>query len=192
MAGLLWWVAPDTLWIAAPILWLWLIAPAIAWWISLPLPRELPNLSPDQHAFLHRLARKTWAFFDTYLGPDDNWLPPDNVQEDPVNTVAHRTSPTNIGLALLATLSARDFGYIPTSAFLDRIRQTLATMASLERYRGHFFNWYDTQQLKPMHPRYISTVDSGNLAGHLMTLEPGLLAIPDEPIVNPQIGRAHV
>src|SRR3546814_5402672 len=71
MAGLLWWVAPDTLWIAAPILWLWLIAPAIAWWISLPLPRELPNLSPDQHAFLHRLARKTWAFFDTYLGPDE-------------------------------------------------------------------------------------------------------------------------
>ena len=187
MTALLAWVAPAALPVAAPFLCLWLAGPAIAWWISLPLPRELPRLSSDQRSFLRRLARKTWAFFDTYLGPDDNWLPPDNVQEDPVNTVAHRTSPTNIGLALLATLSARDFGYVSTTQFLERTRQTLGTMASLERYRGHFFNWYDTQQLKPLHPHYISTVDSGNLAGHLMTLEPGLLAIPDEPIVHPRL-----
>src|SRR3546814_16767554 len=91
MAGLLWWVAPDTLWIAAPILWLWLIAPAIAWWISLPLPRELPSLSPDQHAFLHRQARTPWDFLALYLGPDDTWILPAHVPEDPVTTVAHRT-----------------------------------------------------------------------------------------------------
>ncbi|HEU0231344.1 MAG TPA: glucoamylase family protein, partial [Burkholderiaceae bacterium] len=180
---------PPRLWIAVPFLWLWLIAPALSWWLSLPLPREEPRLSDAQHAFLQGLARRTWAFFDAHLGPDDNWLPPDNVQEDPVNTVAHRTSPTNMGLALLATLAARDFGYIPAGQCLERLDKTLAAMESLERHRGHFFNWYDTQLLTPLHPRYISTVDSGNLAGHLMTLEPGLLAMADEPVIHPHLLR---
>ena len=180
-------IDPPGLWIAVPFLWLWLIAPALTWWLSQPLPHEPPQLSTIQRAFLHRLARRTWAFFDTHLGPDDNWLPPDNVQEDPVNTVAHRTSPTNMGLALLATLGAHDFGYLSAGQCLERISKTLGTMESLERYRGHFFNWYDTQQLAPLHPRYISTVDSGNLAGHLMTLQSGLLTIADEPIAHPRL-----
>ena len=178
---------PSRLWITAPFLWLWLIAPALSWWLSLPLPRDLPQISDVQRAFLRRLARKTWAFFDACLGPGDNWLPPDNIQEDPVNTVAHRTSPTNMGLALLATLAARDFGYITAGQCLERLGSTLDAMESLERYRGHFYNWYDTQQLTPLQPRYISTVDSGNLAGHLMTLEPGLLALADEPVIHPNL-----
>ena len=98
--------------------------------------------------------------------------------------VAHRTSPTNMGLALLANLSAYDFGYISAGRLIDRTEKTLDTMGSLERHRGHFYNWYDTQSLKPLLPIYISTVDSGNLAGHLLTLRPGLLALPDDKILG--------
>ena len=97
--------------------------------------------------------------------------------------VAHRTSPTNMGLALLANLAAHDFGYLPTGRLLERTARALRSMASLERYRGHFYNWYDTQTLQPLLPMYVSTVDSGNLAAHLLTLRVGLLALPDEPIV---------
>ncbi|WP_308418565.1 GH36-type glycosyl hydrolase domain-containing protein [Chitinimonas arctica] len=174
---------PTALAVAAPILLLWLVSPALAWWISLPLGRRQAVLSPEQTDFLRLLARKTWAFFDTFVGPDDHWLPPDNYQEYRVAAVAHRTSPTNIGLALLANLTAYDFGYITAGRLLERTALTLRTMAGLERHRGHFYNWYDTQTLQVLPPAYISTVDSGNLAGHLLTLRPGLLALVDEPIL---------
>jgi cyclic beta-1,2-glucan synthetase len=176
---------------ALPAAWLtlllWLSAPAIAWWISQPLKRQEAQLTPDQGAFLQRLARKTWAFFETHVGPEDHWLPPDNMQEAPVAVVAHRTSPTNIGLSLLANLSAYDFGYISAGHFIARTENTLRTMEALERHQGHFYNWYDTQSLKPLHPIYISTVDSGNLAGHLLTLRPGLLSLLDQPILGPRL-----
>lgn len=177
----------DVLFAVMPILLLWFGAPLIAWWISLPLERKLARLSEDQTFFLHRLARKTWAFFEVYVGPDNNWLPPDNMQEEPVAALARRTSPTNIGLALLANLTAYDFGYLSTGQLLERSHNTLNTMQALERYNGHFYNWYATQDLKPLQPMYISTVDSGNLAGHLLTLAPGLLSLPDLPIVSPRI-----
>ncbi len=175
---------PVALLVAGPILFLWLISPAIAWWISLPLARREASLTAEQNRFLGRIARKTWAFFDTFVGPEDHWLPPDNYQEYGEATLAHRTSPTNMGLALLANLSAYDFGYIPAGPFLERTARTLETMAGLERHRGHFYNWYDTQSLRPLHPTYISTVDSGNLAGHLLTLRPGLMALLDRPILE--------
>ncbi len=111
------------------------------------------------------------------------------MQEQPGPVVAHRTSPTNIGLALLANLAAYDFGYLGSGRLLERTRRRLATMERLERYRGHFYNWYDTQTLQPLPPRYVSTVDSGNLAGHLLTLRPGLLALPDEPVFQPRMLR---
>jgi cyclic beta-1,2-glucan synthetase len=177
-------VNPTALLVATPILLLWLSSPAIAWWISLPLTRREAQLSLDQTRFLKRIARKTWAFFETFLGPDDHWLPPDNYQEYRSAKLAHRTSPTNIGLALLANLSAYDFGYIPTGQLVDRTSRTLDTMAKLERHRGHFLNWYDTQSLQPLSPSYISSVDSGNLAGHLLTLRPGLLALLDRPLLD--------
>ena len=125
------------------------------------------------------MARKTWAFFETFIGPEDHWLPPDNYQEHPVAVVAHRTSPTNMGLALLADTSAYDFGTIPTGRLIERTAKALHTMAALERHQGHFYNWYDTQSLKPLLPLYISSVDSGNLAGHLLTLRSGLLELAD-------------
>jgi len=170
--------------VAAPILLLWFGSPVLVWWISQPLTRHEAQLTPAQTAFLRKLSRKTWAFFETFVGPEDHWLPPDNYQEYRGAAVAHRTSPTNIGMALLANLSAYDFGYILGGQLIERTDNTLRTMEGLERHRGHFYNWYDTLSLKPLHPKYVSTVDSGNLAGHLLTLRPGLLALADSPILG--------
>jgi hypothetical protein len=178
---------PAALLAAAPILLLWFASPAVAWWISRPLARRVAALTSDQTFFLRAIARRTWAYFETFVSPNDHWLPPDNVQEYRVDEVAHRTSPTNIGLALLANLSAYDFGYIPTGRLVERTTNTLRTMQTLQRHRGHFYNWYDTQTLAPLPPLYVSTVDSGNLAGHLLTLRAGLTALVDDRILGPRL-----
>ncbi|TVR58348.1 MAG: cyclic beta 1-2 glucan synthetase, partial [Candidatus Competibacteraceae bacterium] len=178
---------PAVLAVAGPILLLWLTSPAIAWWMSRPLARREARLTAEQTRFLRTVSRKTWAFFETFVGPEDYWLPPDNVQEHPVAAVAHRTSPTNMGLSLLANLAAHDFGYLPAGRLIDRTSCALRTMVGLERYRGHFYNWYDTQSLKPLQPIYISSVDSGNLAGALLTLQQGLLALVDTPILSARV-----
>ena len=172
---------------AWPILCLWFVSPVVAWWISLPLARREARLTADQTTFLRKLSRKTWAFFETFVGPEDHFLPPDNFQEHPAAVIAHRTSPTNMGLALLANLTAYDFGYIPAGQLIERTANALRTMQTLERHRGHFYNWYDTQSLQPLPPLYISSVDSGNLAGHLLTLRQGLLAIPDDRIMGSRV-----
>ncbi len=174
---------PEGLAAAAPILLLWFTAPLIAWQISRPMTRRNVRLTADQSRFLRGMARRTWGFFDTYIGPDDHFLPPDNYQESPAPGVAHRTSPTNMGLALLANLAAYDFGYISAGRLVDRTARAFQAMGAMDRYRGHFYNWYDTRSLAPLEPRYISSVDSGNLAGHLLTLRPGLLALRDDPIL---------
>lgn len=176
--------SPLNLVVATPILFLWVLAPVIAWRISLPFKKRDVNLSGRQKRFLHRLARKTWAYFEQFIVAEDNWLPPDNYQESPVVRIAHRTSPTNMGLSLLANLSAYDFGYITAGTLIERSSNTMSTMQRLERYRGHFYNWYDTQSLSPLIPKYISTVDSGNLAGHLLTLKQGFLALINEKIFS--------
>ena len=172
---------------AGPILGLWFASPVIAWWISRPLARRAARLTTAQTVFLRKLSRKTWKYFETFVGPEDHWLPPDNYQQRPVARLGHRTSPTNIGLALLANLSAYDFGYISAGQLIERTAKAFDTMEMLERYRGHFYNWYDTESLKPLLPMYISTVDSGNLVGHLLTLRPGLLAIPDQKILGARL-----
>jgi len=174
---------PEALAVAAPILLLWLASPLLEWWLSRPLARPQARLAPEQTAFLRLVSRKTWAFFETFVGPEDHWLPPDNFQENPAMALARRTSPTNMGLALLANLSAYDFGYVPAAQLIERTRNAFATMHKLERHRGHFYNWYDTQSLQPLLPAYVSTVDSGNLAGHLLTLRPGLASLADQPIL---------
>lgn len=178
---------PMSLFAAVPMLGLWLLSPVMVWWLSLPLARRRERLTQTQTLFLRKIARRTWAFFETFVGPEDHWLPPDNYQEHPVAVVAHRTSPTNMGLALLANLAAYDFGTITCGRMLERSARTLETMAALERHRGHFFNWYDTLSLNPLPPRYISAVDSGNLAGHLLTLRAGLLLLADEPILSARL-----
>jgi cyclic beta-1,2-glucan synthetase len=170
---------------ATPLLALWFMSPLMARWLSQPHRRSEPELTLEQKRFLHRLARKTWGFFDRFMTIENHWLAPDNYQEEPVEVLARRTSPTNIGLSLLANLTALDFGYVSMEQFLSRTSNTLQSMSKLERYRGHFFNWYSTETLQPLSPRYISTVDSGNLTGHLLTLRQGLLALPDIPLLNP-------
>jgi cellobiose phosphorylase len=172
---------------AAPVLLLWFAAPVIAWWMSRPLMRRRPRLTRAQNVFLQKIARKTWAFFETMVGAEDHWLPPDNFQEHPVAVVAHRTSPTNMGLALLANLCAYDFGYQLCGQLMRRTADAFRTMDKLERYQGHFYNWYDTQTLQPLAPLYVSSVDSGNLAGHLLTLRAGLLALPDHKALVPRL-----
>jgi len=172
---------------AAFCLILWLLSPAVAWWFSQPSRLREARLSSAQINFLRKASRKTWAFFEEFAGPEDNWLPPDNYQEHPVEVVAHRTSPTNIGLSLLANLTAYDSGYITVLKFIERSSNTLRTMTSLERYKGHFYNWYDTQSLDPLLPLYVSSVDSGNLVGYLFILKSGLSSLPDKKIIDPQI-----
>lgn len=177
---------PLALIVALPVLLLWAGSPAIAWWISRPFPPRSAELTIGQIHFLRQVARRTWFFFETFVGPKDHWLPPDNFQEHPVATIAHRTSPTNMGLALLANIAAHDFGYIGVGRLIDRTANTLQSMEALERHAGHFYNWYDTETRAPL-TRYISTVDSGNLAGHLLTLRAGLLEVADSPIIGEQI-----
>ncbi len=173
---------PDAVVAAVPILVLWMLAPGIAWRLGQVRGRIPARLSDTKRLFLRAAARRTWEFFNTFVTADDHWLAPDNYQEHPAEKVAHRTSPTNMGLSLLANLSAWDFGYIGVSALIERSARSLDAMLGLERQRGHFYNWYDTRTLHPLAPRYISTVDSGNLAAHLLTLRQGLLALPDAPL----------
>jgi len=179
------WQSRPTEWLFwAPVLLLWLVSPVVGWWISQPMVSPVPDLSADQRAFLRASARRTWRFFADFVGPQDNWLPPDNFQEYPAPAIASRTSPTNIGMALLANLAAYDFGFICAGEFLRRTGNTLATMEKLERYRGHFYNWYDTRALQPLRPQYVSSVDSGNLAGSLLTLQAGLAELKEQPVLS--------
>lgn len=177
-------VAPLQLALVAPLLSLWILAPLLAWYISRPTVSRKETLSATQQQNLRMLARKTWSFFETFVTASDNWLPPDNYQEQPVERLAHRTSPTNIGMALLSNLTAYDFGYITPGQLIERTSNTIRTVQTMEKYRGHLYNWYDTESLAPLAPRYISTVDSGNLAGHLITLKQGLLTIADKKIAG--------
>ncbi len=178
-------VQPSSLWVAAPLLVLWLLSPLLMAWLAHPPPQQAAQLSPTQLGFLGKLARRTWGFFETHVRAEDHWLPPDNIQEHPTPVVARRTSPTNIGLSLLANLSAHDFGYLQADEVVRNTQRVFATLEELPRHRGHFYNWYDTETLQPLPPRYVSTVDSGNLAGHLLTLRQGLLGLIDAPVLAP-------
>ncbi len=165
---------PGALLTALPILALWAAAPFVAHALSKPVVPQRAELGDEDRQLLGLVARKTWRYFEAFMGPEDHALPADNFQETPEPRVAHRTSPTNIGMGLLATLAARDLAYIGTEELASRIDATLTTMEGLERHEGHLLNWYDTQTLAPLPPRYVSSVDSGNLAGALMTLAEGL------------------
>jgi cyclic beta-1,2-glucan synthetase len=184
LVTLILWVNPSVMFEAAPLLLMWLLSPEIASWISRPIIHQGVPLTEDQNQSLHLLARRTWLFFEQFIGPEDHWLPPDHFQETPLGVVAHRTSPTNIGLALLSTFSAYDLGYISLLDLTVRLRTTLEEMESMEQYRGHLLNWYDTRNLNPLPPRYVSTVDSGNLAACLITLEQSCLVIQDAPVLR--------
>jgi cyclic beta-1,2-glucan synthetase len=179
---------PSALSAALPVLMLWAVAPLVAHALSRTAPVRRPELDAEDRQLLRLIARKTWRYFETFATEKHHGLPPDNFQEVPDPRVAHRTSPTNIGMGLLATLSAHDLGFIDTAELVERTEKALATVEGLERYDGHLLNWYDTLTLTPLLPRYVSTVDSGNLAGALMALAEGLLGVAREP---PSTGPAR-
>ena len=167
---------------AAPFLLLWFAAPVVAYWLSVPVGPRVRPLTGAERTLLRRTARATWRYFEEFVTEASAWLPPDNCQEtDDGQRLAQRTSPTNIGMGLLSTLAAHDLGYLSTEALLARLDGALTTLEGLERYQGHFLNWYDTVTLAPLHPRYVSTVDSGNLAGSLIALSQGLEALAAQP-----------
>ena len=158
-------------WLAIALCALWAGTPVWIAWASRPrAPPRGQVLDATDRDYLLGVARDTWRWFELHVGPDSQALPPDNVQTSPLTMVAQRTSPTNIGLYLLAVACARRFGWIDTAQLLARCEHTLATLDRLERHRGHFLNWYDTLSLVPLSPSYVSTVDSGNLCGHLLAL----------------------
>jgi len=173
--------------LAAPFVILWMAAPAVARWASLSPPIAGTNpLSDTDARALRLIARRTWRFFETFVTESDHMLAPDNFQEEPHPVLAHRTSPTNLGLYLLSIVAARDFGWLGKIEAVERIEATLGTMNGLERFRGHFYNWYDTHDLHPLEPRYVSSVDSGNLAGHLIALENACREILAAPVTGLQ------
>jgi cyclic beta-1,2-glucan synthetase len=171
----------DALPAGIPVLALWAAAPLIAYALSQPVVARRVEPGEADRQFLRVIARNTWRYFEAFMGPEDNALPPDNFQEIPEPRIAHRTSPTNIGMGLLATLAAHDLGFIRTDELALKVDATLTTMEGLERFEGHLLNWYDTQSLAPLPPRYVSTVDSGNLAAALMTLAEGLRQASRQP-----------
>ncbi|BCO28011.1 cyclic beta-(1,2)-glucan synthase NdvB [Rhodoferax lithotrophicus] len=158
-------------WLAAALCLLWAASPLGTWWVSrvCPVDEDLP-LTPPEQLYLSGIARDTWRLFERCVGPDDLHLPPDNLQTSPHDMLAHRTSPTNIGLYLLGVACARQLGWIGTQDMLTRLEATLGSLLTLQRHRGHFMNWYDTQNGQPLLPMYVSTVDSGNLSGHLLAV----------------------
>ncbi len=157
--------------VAVPFALLWMLSPALARRVSRsPSAAGLPAVTSVDARALRLIARRAWRYFDTFVTAADHMLPPDNFQEDPQPVLAHRTSPTNLGVYLLATVTARDLGWVGTIDAVERLEATVAAMSGLERCRGHFYNWYDTQDLRPLEPKYVSSVDSGNLAAHLIAL----------------------
>ncbi len=184
IAVLVAWLRPSALPVAAPFLAIWLLAPEMAHWVSKPTRLHAEQVTEIERRKLRLLARQTWRFFDEFVGPNDQWLPVDNHQEAPREQTAHRTSPTNIGLALLATLSAYDFGYIGPSELSLRTRLAFDSITRMTHYQGHLFNWYDTKNLQPLLPRYVSTVDSGNFAGCLLALKQGCTEMSSAPVLR--------
>jgi cyclic beta-1,2-glucan synthetase len=162
------WVAFGA--VVLPLVALWSVAPAIAHSLSTPAPTRQPRLSADDRRTALRYARLHWQYFDTFVDASTNWLAPDNFQDDPKPETAMRVSPTNIGLQLLSTVSARDLGFITTEEMAQRLERALRSLERMRRFRGHFYNWYDLRDLRVLEPAYISTVDSGNLCGHLIAV----------------------
>ncbi|RJP30750.1 MAG: cyclic beta 1-2 glucan synthetase [Candidatus Omnitrophota bacterium] len=170
----------------------WIVSPLVAWWISRPIPKHEIKLAEDQIVFLRKITRRIWRYYETFVSQEDHWLPPDNFQEYPASVVAHRTSPTNIGLSLLANMTACDFGYISSGQLIERTKNTFATLNEMKRFQGHFFNWYDTQSLKPLMPQYVSTVDSGNFVGHVLCLRSGIHELLHQKILSERMHKGMI
>jgi len=188
ITGIVYLANPDRWTLVLPLCLLWLLSPLIARWISLPpVDKNVELLDADEEMELRLTARRTWRFFTTFVVAQDNYLPPDNFQEKPYPVIAHRTSPTNFGLYLLSVATARDFGWLGLADMMQRLEETMETLHKLPRYHGHFFNWYETERLEVLLPRYVSTVDSGNLAGHLFVLAQACKDAREQTVLRPGV-----
>ena len=168
---------------------LWIASPIIAWWVSQSAETEdRLQVRSEDRAVLRTVARRTWNYFETFVTAEHHHLPPDNFQEIPDPVVANRTSPTNIGVYLLSVISARDFGWISMAQTVKRLQQTLTTVGQMQQYRGHLYNWYNTVTLEPLNPMYVSSVDSGNLAGHLIAVSAACRTWAEAPSAYMQTG----
>ncbi len=170
--------------ISIPSCILWFLSPLIAYIISRDIGLEALEMEEEERIFLRKLSRKTWAYFEDFVNEENNWLGPDNYQEDPPNGVAHRTSPTNMGMGLTSNLVAYDLGYIGIIDAVSRLGRIMTSMENMATYKGHFYNWYDTKSKTPLYPRYVSTVDSGNLVGYLWLAAQSLEEYLNNPIFN--------
>ena len=177
---------------AIPVLAAWFVSPALGYWISRPILRFVKSLSPQERQALRQIARQTWSFFEFFVGEGDHWLPPDNVQEYPKEKIARRVSPTNAGLFIVSAIAAHDFGFVGLADLAGLLERNLATLMKLDRYRGHFYNWYRTDTLEPLPPRYCSTADSGNLVACLLTASQGMRDVLREPILSPSVAEGVI
>jgi cyclic beta-1,2-glucan synthetase len=185
--GAPWWLAAS-MWTTLTLA--WLLAPELALALSAPVRRRSLTLGADERAAALRYALYHWRYFDRFVTEETHWLAPDNFQETPKPSIASRTSPTNIGLQLLATASAFDLGFLTRGEMIDRLERAFDAMERMPRINGHFYNWYDLSDLGVLDPPYVSTVDSGNLAGHLVALAQGCSEIALAPLDNGRVWAA--
>jgi cyclic beta-1,2-glucan synthetase len=191
LGWVVWSVMPVSLPLAAPWIVVWFFSPLLAWLLNQrPIEHSVQSLSATDRSFLRQIARRTWRYFSSFVTADTSWLPPDNYQVAHQNRLAMRTSPTNIGLWLTSALAAHDSRYLTVTQTVKILADTMTTISRLERYEGHLLNWYDIQTLAPLEPRYVSTVDSGNLLGALWTLEQGLDDLLHAPLLDGKVFTA--
>lgn len=177
----------GTFYIMIPSCIIWIISPLISYIIGKNINDETVKLSEEDINILRRLTRSIWAYFEDFVTDETNYLGGDNYQEEPYKGLAMRTSPTNIGMTLISNIVAIDMGYIGVIKAIENLNNTINTLGKLETYKGHFYNWYDVETLKPLLPRYVSTVDSGNLISYLYTIEETLKELKNTPYFNSRI-----
>ncbi|TVR79983.1 MAG: glycosyltransferase 36 [Chitinophagaceae bacterium] len=175
---------PVYLWIVTPFFLLWSGSPLYVWFISQPLKKRPVIVSAEDRLKLRMYARRTWFYFERFVNEEHFWLPPDNYQEDPPLPTVERTSPTNIGLALVSNQTAYNMGYITIGVLLERQQRSLNAILSLDKYHGHLFNWYETRLGQVLNPKYISTVDSGNLAASLIVIKEAVKQVMSTKGIN--------
>jgi hypothetical protein len=188
LGGLIWWVQPNSLYIALPILILWASSKLVSIWLNRPAGVPRKELPLKELLFLRRSALHTWRYYAQYCTEEHNWLIPDNVQEEPA-AIAGRVSPTNLGMLLNAQQVACEFGYLTVPEMAVQTQRTLATLSRIPKHRGHILNWYDTRTLEALTPRFVSSVDSGNLVASLWTLQQGMLTRIKQPLLAPSLAE---
>ncbi len=168
---------------------IWLTMPVISFLIGVENTRKTEEINSNEKEELMKIAKRTWQYFDDYMNVENNFIPPDNYQENRKEKVAKRTSSTNIGLGLLAIISANDLGFISKKEMLDRLSFSIETIENLKKYKGHLYNWYSTQTKEPLKPEFISTVDSGNFVGYLYVVREALDKYPEAKELKKKIEK---